>query len=94
MRRFLKFIFEIELYMFQTGFLSITRCIILYVVYPLLCLQYLTPYDGQKSCPCHVESYSKNKFEKLVHLVGSIIKKFCHIHYQHNELPFWAVRRH
>ena len=25
--------------------------------------------DGQKNCPKHVEFYSKNKFEKLVHLV-------------------------
>ena len=33
-----------------------------------------TPDDGQKNCPKHVEFYSKNKFEKLVHLVGFIIK--------------------
>ena len=26
--------------------------------------------DGQGNCPKHVEFYSKNKFEKLVHLVG------------------------
>ena len=30
--------------------------------------------DGQRYCPKHVESYSKNKFEKLVLLVGCIIK--------------------
>jgi len=29
--------------------------------------------DGQRNCPKHVEFYSKNKFEKLVHLVGFII---------------------
>ena len=29
-----------------------------------------TPYDGQRNCPKHVEFYSINKFEKLVHLVG------------------------
>jgi len=28
-----------------------------------------TPDDGQRNCPKHVEFYSKNKFEKLVHLV-------------------------
>jgi len=39
----------------------------------LLCLQYYTPDDGQKTCPKHVEFYSKNKFEKLVDLVGFII---------------------
>ena len=33
-----------------------------------------TPDDGQRNCPKHVEFYSKNKFEKLVHLVGFIIK--------------------
>ena len=32
-----------------------------------------TPDDGQRSCPKHVEFYSKNKFEKLVHLVDFII---------------------
>jgi len=30
-------------------------------------------YDGQRNCPKHVEFYSKNKFEKLVHLVGFIV---------------------
>jgi len=35
---------------------------------PLLCLQWKTPDDGQKNCPKHVEFYSKNKFEGLVHL--------------------------
>ena len=33
-----------------------------------------TPDDGQRNCPKHVEFYSKNKFEKLVHLVGIIIR--------------------
>jgi hypothetical protein len=33
-----------------------------------------TPDDGQRNCPKHVEFYSKNKFEKLVHLVGFIIR--------------------
>ena len=41
---------------------------------PLLCVQWKTPDDGQKNCPKHVEFYSKNKFEKLVHLVGFITK--------------------
>ena len=27
-----------------------------------------------RNCPKHVEFYSKNKFEKLVHLVGFIIR--------------------
>jgi hypothetical protein len=28
------------------------------------------PDDGQRNCPKYVEFHSKNKFEKLVHLVG------------------------
>jgi len=35
-----------------------------------------TPYVGQRNCPKHVEFYSKNKFEKLVHLGGFIIRMF------------------
>jgi len=41
---------------------------------PLLCIQWKTPDDGQRNCPKHVQSYSKNKFEKLVYLVGFIIR--------------------
>jgi len=33
-----------------------------------------TPADGQKNCPKRVEFYSKNKFEKLVHFFGFIIR--------------------
>ena len=33
-----------------------------------------TPDDGQRNCLKHVEFYSKNKFEILVHLVGFIIR--------------------
>jgi hypothetical protein len=33
-----------------------------------------TPDDGQRNCPKHVEFHSENKFEKLVHLVGFIIR--------------------
>ena len=40
---------------------------------PLLCIQWKTPDDGQRNCPKHVEFHSKNKFEKLVHLVYFII---------------------
>ena len=43
---------------------------------PLLCVQWKTPDDGQRNCPKHVELYSKNKFEELVHLVGFIIRVF------------------
>ena len=33
-----------------------------------------TPDDGQRNCPKHVKFYCKSKFEKLVHLVGFIIR--------------------
>jgi len=42
----------------------------------LLCVQWKTPDDGQRNCPKHIEFYSKNKFEKLVHLVGFIIRVY------------------
>jgi len=32
------------------------------------------PDDGQRNCPEHVEFYSKNKFEKLAHLVGFVMR--------------------
>ena len=41
---------------------------------PLLCVQWKTPDDRQRNCPKQVEFYSKNKLEKLVHLVGFIIR--------------------
>ena len=44
---------------------------------PLPCVQWKTPDDGQRNCPKHVGFYSKNKFEKLVLLVGFIIR-ICH----------------
>jgi hypothetical protein len=46
----------------------------LYDITLLLCTQYETPNDGQKICSKQVEFYSKNKFEKLVHIVGFIIR--------------------
>jgi len=42
----------------------------------LPCLQRKTPNDGQRNCPKRVEFYSKNKFEKFVHLVVFIIRIF------------------
>ena len=41
---------------------------------PLRCVQWKAPDGGQRNCPKHVEFYSKNKFEKLAHLVGFIIR--------------------
>jgi len=46
----------------------------MYDIHLLLFVQYYTSDYVQKTCPKHVEFYSKNKFEKLVHLVGFIIR--------------------
>ena len=35
-----------------------------------------TPDNEQRNCLKHVEFHSKNKFEKLVHLLGFIIRNF------------------
>jgi len=43
-------------------------------IYLLLCVQCQTPGEGQRNCPEHVEFCSKNKFEKLAHLVGFVIR--------------------
>ena len=45
-------------------------------LYVLLCVQWKTPDDGQRNCPKRVEFRSKNKFEKLVHLVFFIKSMF------------------
>jgi hypothetical protein len=41
---------------------------------PLLCVQWKTPDDGQRNCPKHVDFHFKKKFEKLVHLIGFILR--------------------
>ena len=41
----------------------------------LLCVVWKTAYEGRRNCPKHVEFYSKNKFEKLVHLIGFIVRR-------------------
>jgi len=46
----------------------------LFDIHLLLCIQCWTPDDGQKTCPKRVEFNSKNKFEKLLNLVGFIIR--------------------
>jgi hypothetical protein len=55
---------------------------------PLLCVQWKTSDDGQRNCSKHVEFHSKNKFEKLVHLVGFIIRNLsrCTVTWTSNTL--------
>ena len=50
----------------------------LYDIYHCCAYNEKTPDDGQRNCPKHVEFYSKNKFEKLVHIVGFIIRTHYH----------------
>ena len=47
-----------------------------------------TPDDGQRNCPKHVEFYSKNKFEKLVHLVGFIIRFYEDARSPEHQIPY------
>jgi hypothetical protein len=47
---------------------------------PLLCVQWKTPDDGQRNSLKHVEFHSKKKFEKLIHLVGFIIRNLNMMH--------------
>jgi len=44
----------------------------LYDIYHCCVYSEKIPDDGQRNCPKHVEFYSKNKFEKLVHLLGFV----------------------
>ena len=50
-----------------------------------------TPDDGQTNCPKHVVFCSKNKFEKLVHLVGFIIQIFHDARSSERQLYFVFV---
>jgi hypothetical protein len=40
-----------------------------------------TPDDGQRNCAKHVDFYFKNKFEKLVHLVGFVIRNYASVYF-------------
>jgi len=63
--------------MFRTGFLFIIRSLVLCTQQEVYIIQYMVYDDGQRNCSKHVEFYSKNKFEKLVHLFGFIVR-ICH----------------
>jgi hypothetical protein len=47
----------------------------------LLNVQWITPDDGQRNCPKHVEFQLQNKLEKLVYLGGFIIRKSGYLRY-------------
>jgi len=52
---------------------------------PLLFVQWKTPDAGQGNCPKNVEFPTKNKFEELVHLVGSVVRN------KELHLIFWPL---
>jgi hypothetical protein len=54
--------------------LLLTSCQQNCMTYTITVFTVKTSDNGQKNCPKHVEFYSNNKFEKLVHLVGFIIR--------------------
>jgi hypothetical protein len=56
---------------------------------PLLSVQWITPDDGQRNCPNHVRVSFQNKCDKLVHLVGFIIRKY--LQYLENSLWDMAI---
>jgi hypothetical protein len=60
---------------------------------PTLFVQWKTPDDGQTICPKHTEFHSKNKFEKLVHLIGFIIRnlKYVLIYFVLLTGPCWVL---
>jgi len=44
------------------------------MTYTYYCVYSAGASDGQRDCPKHMGFYSKNKFEKLVNIVGFIIR--------------------
>jgi len=68
-------------------------------LYVLLCVQWKTPDDGQRNCTKHVQFYSNNKFEELLHLDGFVIRtkfafalcKMQNLIWHHHKV-FWTER--
>ena len=64
----------------------------LYDIYHCCVYSEQTPDDGQRNCPKHVEFHSRNKFEKLVHLVGFIVSKLTSNFSCTGVYPAWACK--
>ena len=56
-----------------------------------MCVQCKTPDDGQRNCPKHVQFYSKNKFEKLGHLLGFIIRVYHATRLPERQILSWVL---
>jgi len=64
--------------MFRTVPLSIIRSFLLYTqqyIQVLLCVQWKTPDNGLRNRQKNAEFHFKNKFDKLMHLVGFIVRR-------------------
>jgi len=63
--------------MFRTIPLSITRSFSLYTQQWYMSYRFADSLrvGSGRNCPKHVEFYSKNTYEKLVHLVGFVIRR-------------------
>ena len=77
----------------HTGYTDCLPASSQYNLYVLLFVQCWTPDDGQRHCPKHVESYSKNKFEKLALLVGFSTRRWSSIVHSSGE-PIPAYQNH
>jgi len=53
-----------------------------------VCTVKKTPDDGQRNCPKHVEFYSKNIFQNIVHLVGFIIRIYHDARSPERQIPY------
>jgi len=62
---YVRFFFGVPILIFSFAYLALTNFEVQGTVHRA---------DGQRNCPKHVEFYSKNKLEKLVHLVGFVIR--------------------
>jgi hypothetical protein len=60
---------------------------------PLLCVLWKTSDDRQRNSPKHAEFHSNNKFEKLVHLVGFIIRNLtrCTVIWMSNMIIYFYL---
>jgi hypothetical protein len=57
---------------------------------PLLCVQWITPDDGQRYCPKHVEFYLQNKFWEISASDWFYYNEICHDVRSH-ECKIWLL---
>ena len=58
----------------SSALILLASCQQTFMTYTIAVRTVKNSHDGQRNCPKYVEFYSRNKFEKLVHLVGFIIR--------------------